>query len=105
MLKKAMNTCDGVGASVSHHFRQTSVMMKVGNYDESRKKEGPRRLPNPSRPLTFEVATQPPKQPLARVSTPSSASSIAVLTTLRKINLATSLSCTSKANYLPTPAR
>jgi DNA-damage-inducible protein D len=30
VLKKAMNACEGAGVSASHHFRQTSVMMRVG---------------------------------------------------------------------------
>jgi len=30
LLKKAMSACEGIGTSASHHFRQTSVMMKVG---------------------------------------------------------------------------
>jgi len=30
VLTRAMNACDGVGISPPHHFRQTSVMMKLG---------------------------------------------------------------------------
>jgi DNA-damage-inducible protein D len=30
VLKKAMAACAGIGVPASHHFRQTSVMMKVG---------------------------------------------------------------------------
>jgi DNA-damage-inducible protein D len=39
VVMRAMNACRGVGISPQHHFRQTSVMMKVGKGAERRSED------------------------------------------------------------------